>query len=127
ATIPREYYCRGAYFGLSGRAPFHHLIYPVPQQAGLGVHLTLDMGGQARFGPDTEWIDAIDYSLDLRRGDAFYAAIRTYWPALRDGALQPGYAGIRPKISGPTEPAADFVIQGPEVHGIAGLVNLYGI
>ncbi len=127
AAIPESYYCRGVYFSLAGRAPFTHLIYPAPEQAGLGVHLTLDMAGQARFGPDTEWIDRIDYTVDPRRGDRFYAAIRTYWPALPDGALQPGYAGIRPKISGPREPAADFVIQGPESHGIPGLVSLYGI
>ena len=99
----------------------------MPEAAGLGVHLTLDLAGQARFGPDVEWIDGIDYTVDPRRGERFYAAIRTYWPALRDGALQPGYAGIRPKISGPKEPAADFRLQGPADHGIAGLVNLYGI
>jgi len=126
-TIPPVYFCRGVYFSLAGRAPFKHLIYPAPESAGLGVHLTLDMAGQARFGPDVEWIDGVDYTVDPRRGDRFYAAIRTYWPGLPDGALQPGYAGIRPKISGPKEPAADFVIQGPEVHGIPGLVNLYGI
>jgi len=127
AAIPRAYYCRGVYFSLSGRAPFARLIYPAPEAAGLGVHLTLDMAGQARFGPDTEWIDGIDYTVDPRRGDRFYAAIRTYWPALPDGALQPGYAGVRPKISGPKEPAADFGIQGPEMHGVPGLVNLFGI
>ncbi|HZT51643.1 MAG TPA: NAD(P)/FAD-dependent oxidoreductase [Stellaceae bacterium] len=127
ATVPREHYCRGVYFTLSGRAPFRRLIYPVPEAAGLGVHLTIDMGGQARFGPDTEWIDGIDYTVDPRRGDRFYAAIRTYWPGLKDGALQPGYAGIRPKINGPREAAADFVVQGPEAHGVPGLVNLYGI
>lgn len=127
ATIPTAYYCRGVYFSLAGRAPFTRLVYPVPEAAGMGVHLTLDMAGQARFGPDTEWIDGIDYTVDPRRGDKFYAAIRTYWPALPDGALQPGYAGVRPKISSPKEPAADFAIQGTEVHGIPGLVNLYGI
>jgi len=127
ATIPTAHYCRGVYFSLSGRAPFTRLVYPVPEAAGMGVHLTLDMAGQARFGPDTEWIDGVDYTVDPRRGDKFYAAIRTYWPALPDGALQPGYAGVRPKISGPKDPAADFAIQGPEVHGIHGLVNLYGI
>ena len=127
ATIPPAYFCRGVYFSLAGRSPFTRLIYPAPESAGLGVHLTLDMAGQARFGPDTEWIDRVDYNVDPRRGDRFYAAIRTYWPDLPDGALQPGYAGIRPKISGPKEPAADFVIQGPEAHGIPGLVNLYGI
>jgi L-2-hydroxyglutarate oxidase LhgO len=127
ASIPRDYFCRGVYFTLSGRSPFRHLIYPVPEPGGLGVHLTLDLAGQARFGPDVEWIDGIDYTVDPRRGDRFYAAIRTYWPGLRDGALQPGYAGIRPKISGPTEPAADFLVQGPADHGVPGLVNLYGI
>ena len=126
-AIPHDYYCRGVYFTLSGRAPFRRLIYPVPEHAGLGVHLTLDMAGGARFGPDTEWIDGIDYTVDPRRGDKFYAAIRTYWPALQDGALQPGYAGIRPKISSPKEPAADFMIAGPETHGVPGLVNLFGI
>jgi L-2-hydroxyglutarate oxidase LhgO len=126
-TIPQDYYCRGVYFTLAGRAPFKRLVYPVPEHAGLGVHLTLDMAGAARFGPDTEWIDGIDYTVDARRGDKFYAAIRTYWPGIADGALQPGYAGIRPKISGPKEPAADFVIAGPQSHGVPNLVNLFGI
>jgi L-2-hydroxyglutarate oxidase LhgO len=126
-TIPAAYFCRGVYFTLSGKTPFRRLIYPVPVAGGLGVHITLDLAGQARFGPDVEWIDGVDYAVDPRRGDAFYAAVRRYWPALRDGALQPGYAGIRPKISGPNEPAADFVVQGPAVHGVPGLVNFYGI
>lgn len=126
-SIPTEYLCKGSYFTLSGRAPFTRLIYPVPQHAGLGVHLTLDMGGQAKFGPDTEWIDQEDYTLDATRADVFYEAVRTYWPALPDGALAPGYTGIRPKISGPHEAAADFVIAGPAAHGVAGLVNLFGI
>jgi len=126
-TIPPAYFCRGVYFTLSARSPFRRLIYPVPVPGGLGVHITLDLAGQARFGPDVEWIEGIDYGVDPRRGDAFYAAVRRDWPGLRDGALQPGYAGIRPKISAPTEPAADFVVQGPETHGIPGLVNLYGI
>jgi L-2-hydroxyglutarate oxidase LhgO len=126
-TIPPAYFCRGVYFTLSGRAPFRRLIYPVPVAGGLGVHITLDLSGQARFGPDVEWIPAVDYTVDPARGDVFYAAVRTYWPDLRNGSLQPGYAGVRPKISGPDEPAADFVVQGPEVHGVAGLVNLYGI
>jgi L-2-hydroxyglutarate oxidase LhgO len=126
-TIPPAYFCRGVYFTLTGRAPFRRLIYPVPVAGGLGVHITLDLAGQARFGPDVEWIFSVDYTVDPARGEAFYAAVRTYWPALRDRALQPGYAGIRPKITGPTEPAADFVVQGPEIHGVAGLVNLYGI
>jgi L-2-hydroxyglutarate oxidase LhgO len=127
ASIPRDYFCRGVYFTLSGRSPFRHLVYPVPEAAGLGVHLTLDLAGQARFGPDVEWIDGIDYAVDPRRGDRFYTAIRSYWPGLMDGALQPGYAGIRPKISGPAMPAADFLVQGPAEHGVPGLVNLYGI
>ncbi len=126
-TVPPAYFCRGVYFTLSGKTPFRRLIYPVPEPGGLGVHITLDLAGQARFGPDVEWIDSIDYSVDPRRGDVFYAAVRRYWPRLRDGALQPGYAGVRPKITGPTEPAADFVVQGPAVHGVPGLVNLYGI
>jgi L-2-hydroxyglutarate oxidase LhgO len=126
-TIPPAYFCRGVYFTLSGRAPFRHLVYPVPPAGGLGVHITLDLAGQARFGPDVEWIPAVDYTVDPRRGAAFYGAIRRYWPGLRDGGLQPGYAGIRPKISGPAEPAADFVVQGPATHRVPGLVNLYGI
>jgi len=130
--LPEGYFCKGSYFTLSGRAPFSRLVYPVPEKAGLGVHLTLDLGGQARFGPDTEWIEtkqaqALDYTVDPRRGDAFYAAIRRYWPALPDGALVPGHSGIRPKISGPAEASADFMIQGPDTHGIPGLINLYGI
>jgi L-2-hydroxyglutarate oxidase LhgO len=126
-TIPPAFFCRGVYFTLAGPAPFRRLVYPVPPPGGLGVHITLDLAGQARFGPDVEWISEVDYAVDPARGEAFYAAIRAYWPGLRDGALQPGYAGVRPKISGPSEPAADFIVQGPEVHGIPGLVNLYGI
>ena len=126
-TIPPEYLCKGSYYGLQTRAPFTHLVYPVPEKAGLGVHLTLDLGGQARFGPDVEWVEHEDYDVDIRRADGFYAAIRRYWPGLPDGALAPGYAGIRPKISGPHDPAADFAISGPTQHGIGGLVNLYGI
>ncbi|MBV8120405.1 MAG: NAD(P)/FAD-dependent oxidoreductase [Alphaproteobacteria bacterium] len=126
-SIPPAYFCRGIYFTLSGKTPFRRLVYPVPPAGGLGVHVTLDLAGQARFGPDVEWISAIDYTVDPRRALAFYTAVRRYWPGLRDGALQPGYAGIRPKISGPAEPAADFVVQGPGVHGVPGLVNLYGI
>ncbi|WP_422842864.1 NAD(P)/FAD-dependent oxidoreductase [Acidovorax sp. M2(2025)] len=126
--IPAAYFAKGSYFTLSGKAPFSRLIYPVPEAAGLGVHLTLDLGGQAKFGPDVQWVDAPgDLLVDPSRGEAFYAEVRKYWPGLRDGALAPGYAGMRPKISGPGEPAADFVIQGPGVHGVAGLVNLFGI
>ncbi|HLJ64979.1 MAG TPA: NAD(P)/FAD-dependent oxidoreductase [Stellaceae bacterium] len=126
-TIPKSYFCRGVYFALQGRTPFRHLIYPVPESAGLGVHLTLDLGGHGRFGPDVEWIAGIDYTLDPRRAARFDAAIRRYWPGLPRDALRPDYAGIRPKISAPGEPAADFRIEGPEGHGVAGLVNLYGI
>src|SRR5690606_11942150 len=121
---------KGSYFSLTGvRAPFTRLVYPVPapEAAGLGVHLTLDLAGAARFGPDVEWIDAIDYQVDPRRADAFYREIRRYWPALPDGALAPAYAGIRPKLHGPGQPPADFLVQGPEAHGVAGLVNLLGI
>lgn len=125
--IPALHYAKGNYFSLSGRSPFARLIYPMPEAAGLGVHLTLDLAGQARFGPDVEWIDALDYTVDPRRGDAFYAAIRTYWPDLRNSALQPAYAGIRPKIQAPGAPAADFRIDGPEVHGLPGQVHLFGI
>ena len=126
--VPSAYYAKGNYFTLAGRAPFSHLIYPVPEPGGLGVHLTLDLGGQAKFGPDVQWVDSPDdYLVDPTRGEGFYAEVRKYWPALADGALQAGYAGIRPKISGPGQPAADFVIQGPAEHGIAGLVNLFGI
>ena len=112
---------------LAGRAPFSHLIYPVPEAAGLGVHLTLDLGGQARFGPDVEWINEIDYSVDPRRADVFYAEVRRYWPQLPDGSLLPAYAGIRPKPHAPGEAARDFLISGPPEHGVPGLVNLYGI
>ena len=125
--VPPCYFCKGNYFALSGRTPFSHLIYPVPEAAGLGVHLTLDLAGQARFGPDVEWVDRVDYDVDPKRSEGFYEAIRRYWPALADGALVPAYAGIRPKIQAPGEPAKDFMIQGPRDHGIAGLVNLFGI
>jgi L-2-hydroxyglutarate oxidase LhgO len=129
ATIPGTYYARGCYFGLAGKAPFTHLVYPAPEEkfAGLGHHMTLDLAGRARFGPDVEWIDKIDYTVDPKRAAQFYAAVRRYWPGLEDGALMPDYAGIRPKLKPKGEAAADFVIQGPAVHGIAGLVNLYGI
>jgi L-2-hydroxyglutarate oxidase LhgO len=126
-SIPKAYYARGNYFSLSGKAPFSRLVYPVPEPGGLGVHLTIDLGGQARFGPDVEWIDGVSYSVDPARCRSFYAAIRRYWPALRDDALMPAYAGVRPKISGPGEPAADFRLSGPREHGVRGLVNLFGI
>lgn len=125
--VPSRYFAKGSYFSLPTAAPFRHLVYPMPEPGGLGVHLTLDLGGQARFGPDVEWVETLDYAMDERRADRFYAAIRRYWPALPDGALQPAYTGIRPKISGPAEPAADFRIDGPAEHGILGLVNLFGI
>ncbi len=102
-------------------------MYPVPELGGLGLHATLDLAGQARFGPDVEWVQSLNYAVDPLRAERFYAAIRRYWPALPDGSLQPGYAGIRPKLHGPKDPAADFLIQGPDVHGVRGLVNLYGI
>lgn len=128
ALVPQAYFAKGNYFTLAGAAPFSHLIYPVPESAGLGVHLTLDLAGQARFGPDVQWVAALDdLSVDPARADGFYAEVRKYWPALPDGALQPAYAGIRPKITAPDADAADFLIQGPGLHGIAGLVNLFGI
>jgi len=125
--VPRAYFAKGNYFSLAGRSPFERLIYPVPVPGGLGVHLTIDLGGQARFGPDVEWVDTLDYAVDPARADSFYAAVRRYWPGLRDGALLPGYSGIRPKIVPRGAPAQDFVIQGPAAHGVAGLVNLFGI
>lgn len=125
--VPRPYLAKGNYFSLAERSPFSHLIYPVPEAGGLGVHLTLDLGGQARFGPDVEWINEIDYHVAPERCQRFYGAIRTYWPRLSDDSLQPAYSGIRPKIAGPNEIDADFLIQGPAAHGIPGLVNLFGI
>ena len=126
--VPTAYFAKGNYFTLAGRAPFTHLIYPLPQSAGLGVHLTLDLAGQAKFGPDVQWVqDPDDFSVDPERAASFYSEVRKYWPGLPDGALQPAYAGIRPKINAPTEAAADFLIQGPAHHGVAGLVNLFGI
>ena len=125
--IPPLWLARGNYFALSGRSPFSRLIYPVPVDGGLGVHLTLDLGGSARFGPDVEWIDRVDYTVDPGRGDVFYDEIRRYWPGLADGALQPAYAGVRPKLSGPGQPAADFMLQGPADHGAGQIVNLFGI
>jgi len=127
APSPPAFLCKGSYFTLAARAPFRHLIYPIPQRGGLGVHLTLDLAGQARFGPDTEWIDRIDYAVDPVRGTGFYEAIRRYWPDLPDDALQPGYSGIRPKIVGPDQPDADFRLDGPHAHGVRGLINLFGI
>jgi len=125
--IPKEFYAKGNYYSLSRKAPFSRLVYPVPEPGGLGVHVTLDLAGQARFGPDVEWVERIDYQVDPKRSERFYAAIRKYWPGLPDGALAPGYAGIRPKTAGPKEPAPDFEVQGPSVHGVPGLVHLFGI
>lgn len=125
--IPQYYFCKGNYFSLAGKHPFKHLIYPMPEKAGVGVHLTLDLAGQARFGPDVEWIDEIEYSVDETRADSFYPAIRQYWPGLPDGALLPSYCGIRPKLQSPDDPWKDFIIQGPEEHKIPGLINLFGI
>jgi L-2-hydroxyglutarate oxidase LhgO len=131
--IPPQRYAKGNYFALSGcRAPFSRLIYPVPEDGGLGVHLTLDLGGQARFGPDVEWLDGtdpekLDYRVDPVRSRGFYAAVRRYWPDLPDGVLVPAYSGVRPKLSGPGEPVADFMVQGPQDHGVPGLVQLFGV
>ncbi|BAE52621.1 NAD(P)/FAD-dependent oxidoreductase [Paramagnetospirillum magneticum] len=126
-NVPPAHLCKGNYFTLSGRTPFTRLVYPVPVAAGLGVHFTLDLGGRGRFGPDVEWVEAEDYQVDPRRGDSFYAAIRRYWPDLADGALEPAYAGIRPKITAEGEPAADFLIHGPRETGVPGVAALYGI
>jgi L-2-hydroxyglutarate oxidase LhgO len=125
--IPGEFYAKGNYYSLSSKSPFSRLVYPVPEPGGLGVHVTLDLAGQARFGPDVEWVQSIDYHVDPMRAQRFYAAIRRYWPGLPDGALAPGYAGIRPKTAGPGEPAPDFALQGPRAHGVPGLVHLFGI
>lgn len=131
SQIPKAYFAKGNYFSLSGKSPFKHLIYPIPEPGGLGVHLTLDMGGQAKFGPDVEWLDIqseeqIDYTVDAKRGDGFYEAVRRYWPGLKNDTLQPDYSGVRAKIVPPNAPAGDFVFNGPKEHGLAGLFNLYG-
>lgn len=129
--IPKAFFAKGNYFSLSGKSPFKHLIYPIPEPGGLGVHLTLDMGGQAKFGPDVEWLDIdieeqVDYTVDPKRAEGFYAAVRRYWPELKDGSLQPDYSGIRAKIVAPNTPAGDFCFDTPKEHGLAGLFNLYG-
>jgi L-2-hydroxyglutarate oxidase LhgO len=131
--VPKAYFAKGSYFSCSARAPFSRLIYPAPGHSNhLGIHLTLDLAGQPRFGPDLEWLpieetDEIDYTVDPRRGERFYEAIRRYWPALPDGALVPAYSGVRPKIVPPETAAQDWVFQGPREHGVAGLINLFGI
>jgi L-2-hydroxyglutarate oxidase LhgO len=126
--IPEAYFAKGNYFALTGRrAPFRHLVYPMPEEAGLGIHATIDLSGGVRFGPDVEWTASVGYAVDPARAGAFYTAIRTYWPGLPDGALAPAYSGMRPKIAGPGEPAADFMIQAPAEHGVSGLWNLFGI
>lgn len=127
ALVPPLYMAKGSYYTLSGRSPFNSLIYPAPNETSLGVHVTIDLGGQCRFGPDSEWVEAIDYDVDPSRANVFYEAVRRYWPDLEDGALLPGYSGIRPKIQAPGTPAVDFMIQGPADHGVPGLVNLIGI
>ncbi|HET9206580.1 MAG TPA: NAD(P)/FAD-dependent oxidoreductase [Burkholderiaceae bacterium] len=126
--VPPRYFAKGNYFTLSGRSPFSRLVYPAPGESShLGVHLTLDLGGQAKFGPSFHWVDGLDYRVDEHEAEHFYAEVRRYWPGLQEGALQPGYVGIRPKIRGPGEPAQDFRIDGPTSHGVPGLVNLFGI
>jgi L-2-hydroxyglutarate oxidase LhgO len=120
-----SFYAKGSYFTLSGRSPFSRLVYPVPEPGGLGVHLTLDLGGQARFGPDVEWVASPNFDVEPSRADNFYAVIRKYWPALPGGALTPAYAGVRPKLSPNT--VNDFLIEGPVTHGARGLINLLGI
>ena len=125
--IPRPFYAKGSYFTLSGPSPARHLVYPMPEPGGLGIHLTLDLAGQARFGPDVEWVDAPNYAVDPARMGHFVSAVREYWPGLDETRLGPGYAGVRPKIAGPGQANADFRIDGPAVHGVAGVINLFGI
>jgi L-2-hydroxyglutarate oxidase LhgO len=127
ASIPGEFFAKGHYFVLGGRSPFRRLVYPVPVPGGLGVHVTLDLAGSTRFGPDVAWVDGVDYAFDASRADAFYAAVRSYYPALADGALEPGYTGIRPKLGPAGTPAADFVVHSATEHGVPGYVALYGI
>jgi L-2-hydroxyglutarate oxidase LhgO len=129
--IPKAYFAKGNYFSLSGKSPFTHLIYPIPEAGGLGVHLTLDMAGQAKFGPDVEWLnieneEQIDYTVNSKRSEGFYEAVRRYWPELKDNSLQPDYSGVRAKIVAPNTPAGDFCFNAPQDHGLQGLYNLYG-
>jgi L-2-hydroxyglutarate oxidase LhgO len=126
-SIPPQRFAKGHYFSLQGKSPFRRMVYPVPAPGGLGTHVTLDLDGRAKFGPDVAWVDGVDYGFDETRADSFYASIRRYYPGLKDGSLQPGYTGIRPKLSAEGEPAADFVIQGLQQHGVPSLINLYGI
>ena len=126
-AIPAIQFVKGNYFGLKGACPFRHLIYPIPEHAGLGIHLTMDLAGRARFGPDVQGIDALSYDVDPARAEQFFTAIRSYWPTLPEGALLPAYAGIRPRIANGAQSFSDFRIDGPNVHGISGLVNLFGI
>ncbi len=125
--MPSLHFAKGHYYSLSGKTPFNQLVYPIASGGGLGVHVTLDLAGAARFGPDVVWIDELDYSFDSVNQSRFVDAIRQYYPALEDDALQPSYTGIRPKLTAPGEPAADFMVQGPDVHGVPGIVNLFGI
>ena len=125
--VPPLVLAKGNYFGCLGKPAFSRLIYPAPVDGGLGTHVTLDLAGRMRFGPDVEWIEREEYEVDPRRAESFYASIRRYWPGLPDGALVPDYSGIRPKLSGPGEKAADFIIDGPAEHGLPGLVHLFGI
>ena len=127
SLVPRNYYRRGVYFSVGGRPPFKRLIYPIHGSGGLDIHAVIDLAGGVRFGPDAEWIDGVDYTVDPARAERFYPAVRSFWPGLPDGGLQAAYAGIRPSISGPGEASRDFMIQGPNDHGVAGLVNLFGI
>ncbi|MFN7103735.1 MAG: NAD(P)/FAD-dependent oxidoreductase [Pseudorhizobium sp.] len=125
--VPTAYFAKGSYFSMTGRTPFSRLIYPVPVKGGLGIHLTLDLAGKARFGPDVEWVDGLQYAVDPQRAESFYRGIRRYYPGLAEGSLIPAYSGIRPKVVPPEIAAQDFCIQGPQAHGVPGLVNLFGI
>jgi L-2-hydroxyglutarate oxidase LhgO len=127
ASVPPQHFAKAHYFVLSGPSPFRRLVYPVPVPGGLGTHVTLDMAGRARFGPDVEWVEGVDYRFDESRAESFYRSIRRYFPGLADGQLEPGYTGVRPKVTGPKDPAGDFLVQGPAEHGLPGLINLYGI